>query len=60
MADASDVKVDKLGVVAVAGTEVDREADLPLGAGGSAANSGEGLGGTEPAMRHVEQVESFH
>ena len=38
----------------------DREAYLPQGAGGSATDSGERLGGAEPAVRHVKQPESFH
>ena len=38
-ADVGDVEVDKLGVVVVALSEGDREADLPYRGGGAVSNS---------------------
>ena len=37
-ANAGDVKVDQLGAVVVSRAKGDREADLPQGVGGAAAN----------------------
>ena len=55
-ADVSDVEVNELGVVVVAGPEGDREAELPDWNCGAVGHSKEGLGGLQLIIWHLEAV----
>ena len=55
--DVGDVEVDELGVVVVALSEGDREADLPYRGGGTIGNSLEELGRLEMIVWDLKVVE---
>ena len=57
--DVRDVEVDKLGVVVVACTEGEREADLPNRNREAIGDSGERLGWLKLIVGHLEIVECF-
>ena len=55
--DVRDVEVDELGVVVLAFSEGDREADLPYRCGGIVGHSRERLGRLKLVIWHLEVVE---
>ena len=59
-ADVGDVEVNELGAVVVAGSEGDREADLPDWNCGAVGDSRERLGWLKLIVRHLEIVKCLY